>query len=55
MEVLYIANKRKYKINKIPVVFSHSGGSKIRLIHDSWEMFMDIIRIKKNDDQEIYD
>jgi len=54
LEILFIANKRKYKVSKIPVIFSHSSNSKVKLIHHSWEMLMDIIRIKKNGHKEVY-
>lgn len=54
LELLFIASKREYKINKIPVIFSHSADSKVKLIRHSCEMFMDILRIKKNDSKKAY-
>tara|TARA_Y100000294_G_scaffold1629_1_gene1988 strand:+ start:813 stop:1541 length:729 start_codon:yes stop_codon:yes gene_type:complete len=55
VEILFIAIKKKYEIKKIPVIFSHSRDSKIKLIRHSLEMFFDIFRIRSNNKKGIYD
>ncbi len=54
VEVLYIARKWGYRIQRIPVVLSHSHHSKVRLIHDSIQMFFDLFRIRRNDQRGLY-
>ena len=55
VEILFIAIKKKYDIKKIPVIFSHSRDSKVKLIRHSHEMFFDIFRIRSNNKKGIYD
>jgi glycosyltransferase involved in cell wall biosynthesis len=48
-EVLYIARKRGLRLLEVPVKWSHSDESKVSYIHDSVEMFLDLLRIRLND------
>jgi len=48
-EVLYIARKRGLRLLEVPVKWSHSDDSKVSYIHDSVEMFLDLLRIRLND------
>lgn len=53
-EILYLANKFKYKIKEIPVVWINSGNSKLNLIKDSFRMFQELLKIKMNDKKGLY-
>ncbi len=52
-EVLYIARKRGLRLLEVPVVWNHCEGgelqNKLNYIHDSVNMFADLIRIRFND------
>jgi len=47
IEILYIAQKKGYKVAEIPISWIEKEGSKVRLIKDSIHMFLDILRIKR--------
>ncbi len=47
VEILYLASKSNYKINQISVEWYNDERSKIAPIKDSFNMFKDILRIKK--------
>ncbi len=45
-EVLYLAQRRGYKILESPVVWRNDPQSKVRMFRDSLKMFQDIMRIR---------
>ncbi len=47
-EVLFIARKLGYKTVEIPVKWAHSEGTKISMFRDSVNMFVDLLRIRRN-------
>jgi hypothetical protein len=47
VEVLYIAMKRGYRILEIPIPWYHIPGSRIRVLPDSFAMFMDLFAIRR--------
>ncbi len=49
VEVLYIAQKRGYKIREVPVEWRHYEGSKVNPIKDSIRNFTDILKVRLND------
>jgi len=48
-EVLYIARKLGFPAVEVPVRWSHSEGTKVRMLRDSLDMFLDLARIRLND------
>jgi glycosyltransferase involved in cell wall biosynthesis len=48
-EVLYIARKLGYRCVEVPVRWSHSAGTKVRMLRDSLDMFLDLLRVRWND------
>lgn len=56
VEALYIARKRKYAILPIPVQMTgFRSDSRVRLLHDSSRMFLDLFTIRWNDLRGKYD
>lgn len=49
VEVLYISHKKGYRLAEVPVNWTDMKGSKVKLIADSFRMFIDIFKIKLND------
>lgn len=47
-EIIHIATIRKYKIKELPITLQNPTVSSIRIISDSWNMFLDLIRIRMN-------
>jgi len=47
-EILFIARLLKYKIVEVPVRWSHSEGTKVSMLADSLNMFVDLFRIRRN-------
>jgi glycosyltransferase involved in cell wall biosynthesis len=48
VEVLFIARLLGYKSVEVPVRWSHSEGTKVRMLRDSLAMFTDIVRVRWN-------
>lgn len=48
VEVLFIARRLGFISAETPVRWSHSEGTKVRMLHDSLNMFLDLIRIRWN-------
>ena len=48
VEVLLMARRRGYRIAEVPVNWFHKPGSKVRLTVDSFQMAMDLFRIRGN-------
>lgn len=55
VEVLYIARQRGYNICEIPIDWYFNPESKVRVLHDSWRMFKDLLRIRANGRRGSYD
>src|SRR5262249_39245434 len=47
-ELLFLAKRNGLRIREVPVRWSHSEGSKVRLLRDSSRMFVDLLRIRWN-------
>lgn len=47
VEMLYLAQKKNYKIKEAPVIWLNSPTSKVNPIFDSWRMFLDLLSIKR--------
>jgi len=48
VEVLFIARRLGYRAVEVPVRWSHSEGTKVRMFRDSVNMFIDLVRIRWN-------
>ncbi len=55
VEVLYIAQKRGYKIVEVPIPWYFNPGSRVRLLRDTVAMFSDLFRIRRNWRKGMYD
>ena len=53
-EVLYIAQKYGYPIVEVPVQWYYDGNSKINVVKDSLKMFRELLQIRKNDRDGLY-
>jgi dolichyl-phosphate beta-glucosyltransferase len=47
-EILFIANKKKYNIKEVPVIWINDADSKVRIIRDSMRMFKELLKIRWN-------
>lgn len=55
VEVIYIARRRGYHIVEVPIDWYYGEGSRLSLLWDSWNMFWEVIRIRRNGWAGIYD
>jgi glycosyltransferase involved in cell wall biosynthesis len=55
VEMLYIARLRKYRILEIPIPWYYNPGSRVRIFKDSIQMGLDLLTIRKNAAQGLYD
>jgi dolichyl-phosphate beta-glucosyltransferase len=55
VELLYIASRRGYPILEVPIPWYFNPESKINVFRDSWRMFTDLIAIRRNGRQGLYD
>lgn len=53
-EMLFLARKYAYQIERIPVNLRHSGDSKVHIVKDSWKMFRDALQVRMNDWNGVY-
>lgn len=47
-ELLFLARRFGFRVEEIPVVWSHADGAKIHLLRDSLRMFWDVIEIRRH-------
>jgi dolichyl-phosphate beta-glucosyltransferase len=55
VELLYIAHHHGYDILEVPIDWHFNADSKIRVLHDSWRMFIDLLVIRRNARRGLYD
>ncbi len=53
-EVLFIARKLGFKAVEVPVRWSHAEGTKVNMLSDSANMFLDLVRIRWNHIRGLY-
>ena len=54
-EILFLARKFGFRVQEIPVAWGHSGETRINPIADGFRMFLEMIRIRRNDWEGKYD
>ena len=47
-ELLFIARRCAFRVQEVPVVWSHADGAKIHMLRDSLRMFADVAAIRRN-------
>jgi len=55
VELLYIARRHGYRILEIPINWYFNADSKVRVLRDSWRMFVDLLVIRRNAWRGLYD
>ncbi len=55
VEVLAIARLRGYRIVELPIPWYYNEESKVHVLRDSWRMFLDLLRIRRNLRKGVYD
>ncbi|MDD5439342.1 MAG: glycosyltransferase family 2 protein [Candidatus Omnitrophica bacterium] len=55
VELLYIAQKRKYRIKEVPVIWAHGRGSKVNLFSVPFLTLRELMTIKINDWKKRYE
>ncbi|WP_162142500.1 dolichyl-phosphate beta-glucosyltransferase [Aneurinibacillus terranovensis] len=53
-EMLFLARKYEYHIERIPVNLRHSGDSKVHIVKDSIKMVQDALHVRMNDWNGVY-
>jgi dolichyl-phosphate beta-glucosyltransferase len=48
IELIYIARKRGYKIKEVPITWYFNADSRMRLLHDSLHVLLEIYEIRRN-------
>jgi dolichyl-phosphate beta-glucosyltransferase len=54
VEVLYIARMKGYRIDEVPVPWYYNNQSKVRVMKDSLRMFNDLLAIRRNGRNGLY-
>lgn len=54
LELLYVAQQRRYRIAEIPVNWADQPGSKVRVLRDGLAMLRELSAIKQNDRRGLY-
>lgn len=55
VEILYIAQRKGYQIREVPIHWYFSADTKISILKDSWQMFLDLLTIRRNARRGLYD
>ena len=54
VEILFIAKMRGYEVIELPIPWYYRNESKVKVLRDSWRMFLDILKVRKNARQGKY-
>ena len=54
VEVLYLARKLGYRVVEVPVRWDDDPRTKVRMLADSFDMFLDLWRVRRNDWKGLY-
>jgi dolichyl-phosphate beta-glucosyltransferase len=54
VEVLYVARKLGFSIIELGIPWYFNADSKVKVLRDSWRMFLDLLAIRRNDRQGRY-
>lgn len=54
-EILFLANRLKYRVEEVPVEWAHDSRSKINPLLDGFKMFLELLRIRWNSLTGSYD
>ena len=55
VEILYVAQKRGYRIIEVPIHWYYQSESKVDPVKDTIRMFRDIMKVRQNDRQGLYE
>ena len=55
VEALFIARRLGYKIKEVPIPWYFDADSRVRLVQDSMKMAIDLLAIRRNARQGLYD
>ncbi|MBN1992980.1 MAG: glycosyltransferase family 2 protein [Anaerolineae bacterium] len=55
VEILYLAQKQRYRIIEVPIHWYYQTESKVHPLKDTARMFRDIIKVRQNDRQGLYE
>ena len=55
VEVLHAARRRGYRLVEVPIRWYYGEGSRVHLLRDSWAMFREVLRIRRNGRAGLYD
>jgi dolichyl-phosphate beta-glucosyltransferase len=55
VELLVIARRHGFTIAEIGIPWYYNPGSKVNILHDSWQMFLDLLTIRCNARRGVYD
>ena len=54
LELLYVAQRRGYKIAEVPINWADQPGSKVLVLRDGLRMFCELLAVRRNDAQGLY-
>ena len=54
-ELLFLAKRRGYSIEEVPVRWEDQAGTKVRLLRDAWSSARGLLEIVRNDRRGLYD
>jgi glycosyltransferase involved in cell wall biosynthesis len=55
VEILFLVRRLGYSLCEIGIPWYYHPGSKVNVFHDSWQMFSDLLTIRRNTRQGVYD
>lgn len=55
VEILYIARRKGYQIQEVPINWYFNADSKVSVLQDSWQMFQDLFTIRRNARRGLYE
>lgn len=55
VEILYIARQKGYHIREVPIHWYFNADTKVKVVKDSWQMFLDLLTIRFNGQRGFYD
>jgi dolichyl-phosphate beta-glucosyltransferase len=55
LELLYIAQRRGYRIDEVPINWEDKPGSKVRVVRDGIRMLQELLSVRRHDALGLYE
>jgi dolichyl-phosphate beta-glucosyltransferase len=55
LEILFVSQRRGYRIAEVPINWTDQPGSKVHVVSDGWRTFKELLAVRRNHARGLYD